>query len=67
MAKKKSAREVLASWCERRGRKVELARELSVNTSSVHRWCVGDATPMKVFRPGIERVVGIPRDAWEWA
>lgn len=64
MAKKRSPREVLAAWCERHGRKVELARALSVNPSSVHRWCVGDSIPTPSLRAPIERVVGIPRAAW---
>ena len=46
------------------GRKVTLARKLSVNVSSVHRWCVGAATPSPMARVGIETVTKIPRTLW---
>lgn len=59
-----SAREMLVDWCSKHGRLAELARGLTVDRSTVHRWLKGEARPSPFLLPELERITGINRTSW---
>ena len=54
----------LTAWLSRRGRRGELARDLSVTRCTVWRWASRRSAPQICLRAQIERTTGIPRDLW---
>jgi transcriptional regulator with XRE-family HTH domain len=61
-----SAREQLVAWAKAspRGAQTKLARDLGVSKPSLSAWVNGHARPEHHHRVVLERLTGIPADAW---